>query len=276
MELLADRPMMFNMVLSIVIIVVLSMIKWYVVRVIKRDNIDPMQQFMGKKVANSIYIGSIIIALLIVWYKSSEYVVAFIGLFSAGMAIAMRDILLNVIGGIYILWVDPFKVGDRVEIAGKVGDVIDIKLLHFTMLEIGNRISGEQSTGRMIHVPNMQIFSFPLANYEKGFSYIWNEVKVVLDSKSNWELAKEIINELLQEQTGETVELAQQQINEAGKKYLIYYNNLTPIVYTSMKDNKIELTARYLCEPRKARVTEHILWEAILKKFEDQSEIKLV
>lgn len=266
---------MTNIILSIGIILVLIILKWNAMHWVKRKNPNLAKQFMSNKLMTSVCVGVGAIALLVVWYDSSQYIISFIGLFSAGMAIAMKDILLNVIGGAYILWASPFKVGDRIEIAGQMGDVIDVRLMQFSMLEIGNRISGEQSTGRIIHIPNMQIFNFPLANYEKGFRFIWNEMIVPIDRSSNWELAKETIYKLLEEETHEIIEEAKSQIDEAGKKYLIYYNNLTPIIYTELKGQHIVLTIRYLCEPRKARMIEHQLWERILKAFANNEEMKL-
>lgn len=275
MEWFTNRAIMINVCLTITIIAVLVILRGYTFRFIKKKQQEPNKAYMSRKIISSSYLAVGMIALLIIWYDSSQYIVAFIGLFSAGMAIAMKDILLNVIGGLYILWASPFKVGDRVEIAGQMGDVIDVRIMQFSMLEIGNRISGEQSTGRIIHIPNMQIFNFPLANYEKGFRFIWNEMVVPIERTSNWELAKEMLYKLLEKEMQDVIEAAQTQIDQAGKKYLIYYNNLTPIIYTELKGNNVVLTIRYLCEPRKTRMTEHLLWEEILRTFNNHPEIKL-
>ncbi|MGL4346055.1 MAG: mechanosensitive ion channel family protein [Cellulosilyticaceae bacterium] len=275
MEILGNNQIVLNIVLTVVAIMAISCLKWYTMHLVKKKKQDPNKEFMSKRVVSSVYIAITFLAVLIIWYDSSQYIVAFIGLFSAGMAIAMKDILLNVIGGLYILWASPFKVGDRIETAGQVGDVIDIRMMQFSMLEIGNRIAGEQSTGRMIHIPNMHIFNFPLANYEKGFRFIWNEMMIPLERDCNWEKAKEVIYHLIEENSKEDIEAAGRQIDDAGKKYMIYYNNLTPIIYTEYKEKQIILTVRYLCEPRKARMTEHILWEQILKKFEQLEDVKL-
>jgi small-conductance mechanosensitive channel len=253
----------------------LYIMKRYTMRIIRRKGYDPAKQFTTQKVVKFIFIILFTISLLIIWQGSADKILSFIGFFTAGLAIAMRDILLNMIGYLYILWGSPFKVGDRIEISGQIGDVIDVRLLQFSILEVGNRINGEQSTGRIIHIPNMHVFSFPLANYEKGFKFIWNELTIPMDRNSDWELAKELIYKLLEEQTKEIIEEAQAQIEEAGKDYLIYYTNLTPTIYTEVKDNKIILTVRYLCEPRKARITEHILWEELLKMLKQHKGIQL-
>lgn len=275
MYILQNTVLLQRIFYTLIILLGLYIMKRYTLRIIRKKEYDPAKQFTTQKVVKFVFITLLIISLMIIWQGSADKILSFIGFFTAGLAIAMRDVILDMIGYLYILWGSPFKVGDRIEISGQIGDVIDIRLLQFSILEVGNRINGEQSTGRIIHIPNMHIFSFPLANYEKGFKFIWNELIIPINRNSNWELAKELIDKLLQEQTKEIIEEAQAQIDEAGKDYLIYYTNLTPTIYTELKDNKIILTARYLCEPRKARMTEHALWEALLKMLKQHKEIEL-
>ncbi|WP_070001163.1 mechanosensitive ion channel family protein [Cellulosilyticum sp. I15G10I2] len=264
-----------NIVYTVGVLLVFYGVKRYTMRIVRKKEYDAAKEFTIRKAVKSLFNVLFIIALLIIWYDSKDNILSFIGVFTAGMAIAMRDIILNMIGALYILWAAPFKIGDRIEISGQIGDVIDVKLLQFSILEVGNRIAGEQSTGRIVNIPNLYIFNYPLANYEKGFRFIWNELVIPIDKDSNWELAKELIYKLLEEHTGEMIEEAKAQINEAGKHYLIYYNNLTPTIYTELKEHQILFNVRYLCEPRKVRVTEHILWEAILKMTKAYEEIKL-
>src|SRR5207247_865051 len=93
----------------------------------------------------------------------------------------------------FILWRRPFEVGDRVQIGPHAGDVIDLGLFQFTLNEIGAWVNADQSTGRIIHVPNGKVFTDPVANYNKGFRYIWNEVPVVVTFESDWRKAKQIL-----------------------------------------------------------------------------------
>src|SRR5207247_10961705 len=118
---------------------------------------------------------------------------AFCGLVSAGSAMALKDPLAQLAGWASILWRRPFEVGDRIEIATHKGDVIDIRLFQFTLNEIGVWVDADQSTGRIVHIPNQLIFTEPAANDDEGFKYIWNEVPVVVTFESNWTKAKEIL-----------------------------------------------------------------------------------
>lgn len=94
------------------------------------------------------------------------------------MAIALADVLKNMAGWMYIPSRRPFRVGDRIEIEGTRGDVVDIRLFCFSLMEIGNWVDAEQSTGRLVHVPNGSVFINQVANYTEGFQYIWHEMPV--------------------------------------------------------------------------------------------------
>ncbi len=102
------------------------------------------------------------------------------GLFTAGLAIALKDPLTNLAGWLFIVFRKPFIVGDRIQIGPHAGDVVDIRPFQFTILEIRNWVDADQSTGRMIHLPNAKVFVEAQANYSLGFNYIWNEIVVRL------------------------------------------------------------------------------------------------
>jgi small-conductance mechanosensitive channel len=209
-----------------------------------------------------------------VWIRGIGQFGAFLGLLTAGLAIALKDPLTNIAGWIFILTRQPLKLGDRVQIGDQAGDVIDIRLFQFTLLEIGNWVNADQSTGRIIHIPNGTVFTQPQSNYSTGFNYIWNEMSVLLTFESQWEEAKSILQRIIRKHAEELSADAEKKIIEASKKYMIFYQYLTPIVYTSLRDSGVLLTMRYICEPRKRRSTEHLIWEDILKEFALHKDIE--
>jgi len=202
-----------------------------------------------------------------IWFAGFEAVSTYLGLLSAGLAIALQSPLVNLAGWAFILWRQPFKVGDRIQIADHRGDVIDQRIFMFSLVEIGNWVDADQSSGRVLHVPNGKIFSEVLANYGQGFQYIWNEIPVLLTFESDWRTAKKLLLELANQHGASISNAAQQQLREAAKKYMIFYTTLTPTVYTSVRDSGVLLTIRYLCDPRKRRGSEQEIWEAILEAF---------
>lgn len=217
------------------------------------------------------FVGALIIGR--VWFRGFQAVATFLGLLSAGIAIALRDPIVNLAGWLFIVWRRPFDVGDRVQIGAHAGDVIDIRVFQFTLMEIGNWVNADQSTGRVIHIPNGKVFSEALANYSKGFRYIWNEIPVLITFESNWQGAQEILLEIATRHAESLSDSAARRLREAARKFMIFYRKLTPTVYLTVEDSGVLLTVRYLCEPRSRRGTEQGIWEDILRSFADCDDI---
>jgi len=182
----------------------------------------------------------------------------------------------NLAGWAFILWRRPFEVGDRMQVGSHAGDVIDIGLFQFTLNEIGVWVDADQSTGRIVHVPNGQVFTEPIANYDKGFKYIWNEVPVLVTFESDWRKAKQILTKIAVQHAQHLTAETEQELLTASRQYVINYTKLTPIVYTKVVESgAVQLTIRYLIEPRKRRGTEHAIWEDVLTEFARCPDIEL-
>lgn len=199
----------------------------------------------------------------------------YFGLLSAGIAITLKDIFSNTAAWLFIILRKPFEVGDRILINEQRGDVIDIRMFQFTLIEVTSYEEGEQSTGRIIDIPNSYIFSNASVNYSKAFKFIWNEIKVLITFESDWKKAKVILTEIVNKNTIHLSRDASKRIREAERKYRIHYDKLTPIVYTNVRESGVELTLRYLCEPRQRRTSVNNIWEDILEKFEMEEKIHL-
>ena len=219
---------------------------------------------------------SVVIGFLLVgrvWSEGIGELATFLGLLSAGLAIALKDPIVNLGGWLFIIWRRPFVVGDRVQLGPNAGDVIDQRIFQFILLEIGNWVDADQSTGRIIHVPNGLVFREPLANYTRGMQYIWNEVPVMVTFESDWKKAKEILEEIIHEHAREVVEEAERQMQKASRQFMIFYSTLTPTVYTQVADSGVTLTMRYLCHPRRRRSTTQAIWEDVLTRFGQHDDI---
>ena len=263
-----------NILYSIVILVVLGAIRYAILKIVWRTTEDPKLRYKWKRTM-SFAIGMMTVILIgSVWIKAIGQFGTFLGLFTAGLAIALKDMLTNIAGWVFILARKPFNLGDRVQIGDQAGDVIDLRLFQFTLLEIGNWVDADQSTGRIIHIPNGKVFTQTQSNYSSGFKFIWNEIGVLVTFESNWTKAKDLMQKIVSEHAKELSADAEKKIIEASKKYMIFYQYLTPIVYTSVKDSGIMLTMRYICDPRRRRITEHEIWEDVLTAFSTLEDIE--
>jgi len=263
-----------EILISVIIIVVLYILRFVILRVVWRRTQNVKTRYQWKRTLSFIVPLITIILVSAVWIPAFEQFGAFLGLFSAGLAIALKDPLTNLAGWFFIITRKPFIVGDRIQVGENTGDIIDIRLFQFTMLEIGNWVEADQSTGRIIHLPNGKVFLEPQANFSSGFEYIWNEIKVNVTFESNWEKAKDILQKIIQDYSKDIHIKAQKEIQEASKNYMIYYKHLTPIIYTRVMDFGVRLTIRYLCNPRQRRGSENQIWQEILKAFNGEKDIR--
>lgn len=210
-----------------------------------------------------------------IWLDGIGSIVTYLGLLSAGIAIALKDPITNITGWLFILWNRPLETGDRIQLGNHSGDVIDINFFNFTVMEIGNWVDADQNTGRIIHIPNGKIFIETLANYGKGFEYIFNEIPVLITFESEWEKAKKILEKIAKDFGAHPTRAAEIEIKKASQKFLIQKQKLDPVVYTKVADSGVLLTVRYLCAPKNRRDTEQEIWEEILKEFDLEPKIEL-
>ncbi len=234
---------------------------------------DVRVQYNIRKVVSYIFFAVGLFIVGRIWFQGISTLSTYLGLVSAGLAIALQAPLVNLAGWAFILWRKPFSVGDRVQIGPQRGDVIDQRIFMFTLMEIGNWVDADQSTGRVIHIPNGKVFTEALANYSRGFQYLWHEIPVLVTFESDWRKAKDILLDIANNHAEKLSDAAKARLQEAAKKLMIFYTVLTPTVYTSVKDSGVMLTIRLLCEPRTRRGVEQAIWEDILDEFAAHNDI---
>ena len=272
---LADTVLRNRLIASAVMIFAISALRIGATRIVNQQVKDLGHRYTWRKWLGYVSFALYGITLVVLWLPDMLGFSTFLGLFAAGVAVVLRDPLINVVSWLYILWRQPFRMGERIQIGAHSGDVIDIAVFKFTLMEIGEWVESDQSTGRIIHIPNGRVFQETIANYSQGFKYIWHEIPVLITFESNWEAAKAILFTQVNNHAEHLSGSAEEHLRKAGQKYMISYSKLTPTVYTNVRDSGILLTMRYLCEPRRRRGSEQVLWENILREFSKNDEISL-
>lgn len=270
-----NDPMGYKIIGSIIAIVVIIIISRIIKNFAYKKFTDNRKYYTFKQKTNYVIGVAIIVVLLFIWLDSFSNLTTYIGLLSAGIAIALKEIFTNMAGWMFIESRKPFEVGHRITIGDQKGDVIDKRLFQFSIMEVSSYADGEQSTGRIVDIPNSFIFLYPCINYTKGFEYVWNEVKVLLTFESDWKKAKQLLTDIANRDTAFTTDKVAEQIKQASKKYMIHYNKLTPIVYTDVLESGVQLTLRYLCAPKMRRVTTNSIWEDILDMVATHEDVNL-
>lgn len=270
-----DLTTVSKIVYSLVAVAFVLIVRSLVLRYVDRTTEDHDAQYRARKIVNYAVTTVFLVTIAFIWIDAFQNLSTYLGLLSAGIAIALSDVLKNMAGWVFILSRRPFQVGDRIEVTGLKGDVVDIRLFRFTLMEVQGWVDAEQSTGRLVHVPNGVVFNQAVANYTEGFAYVWEETPVLVTFESDWKLAEKLILEALEEHAPNVERSAGPMIRETARRYSIRIGALTPTVYVSVRDSGVLLTARFLVETRTRRGREDRIWRAILDKFAETPAVEL-
>ncbi len=266
----------YRIVATTLTFVVVVVARWIAARWVSRKVTDEDMVFRARKAVTYVATAVFVVVVAWVWLPFLDDLGTFLGLLSAGVAIALADVFLDLAGWLFIMFRRPFKVGDRIEINGTAGDVIDLRAFRFTILEIRNWVDADQSTGRVVHIPNGTLFKHPTANFTEGFFHIWHEIPVLVTFESDWKRTEQLMLQAIAPLAlSEDVLREQQRIGSAGRDYLINYRQLKPAVYVTTKDSGVLLTIRLLVEARTRRSTDDRFWRALLPMIAAEPGIEL-
>jgi len=215
-------------------------------------------------------IGYLLIVFLSISYFTGnikDFTLA-IGLLTAGITITLQELILSIAGSFYIFFVKVYKPGDRIEINGIKGDVIDIDSIYTTMMEIGEWVTSDNYSGRIVKLSNAFVFKGPVYNYSKDFPFIWDEFNLPIRYGSDLEMAKEIIIRVASEQLSGYVDHSIAKWKTVVDKYYIEDAQVEPTLALTMSDNWIEFNLRYIVDYKKRRYVKHILNSLIGKEIE--------
>ncbi|MBN2343261.1 MAG: mechanosensitive ion channel family protein [Deltaproteobacteria bacterium] len=269
-----NNPTMKKMVWTLIAFGIVYGLLYFVRSFINTLHIPIADRHQYRKRASYIATLIFVIILIPIWAATTQQWTTIFSILGAGIALALHEVLLNIAGWVYIVIRHPYRTGDRIELGDVKGDVIDVRVFQTTLLEIGNWVDGDQSTGRVVQVPHGRIFHDTLYNYTQGFEYIWNEFSVLITFESDWEKARDILLKFGEEESSDVQQQVKKKIDRMAREYLIYYKNFFCIVYTKIEDSGVKVTLRYLTEAKQRRSGQDDLSRKILKAFHEASGIE--
>ncbi|WP_040756685.1 mechanosensitive ion channel family protein [Winogradskyella psychrotolerans] len=257
-----------------------SIIKFMVILAFILIAIQLIRRYLKNKISNTVIrykaqkgielVGyALLIFLAIVYFSGSikDFTIV-IGLFTAGLAFTLQELILSIAGSIYIFLVKVYKPGDRIEINGIKGDVIDVDSIYTTMMEIGQWVSSDNYSGRIVKLSNAFVFKGPIYNYSQDFPFIWDEFNLPIRYGSDIDLAKSIIIKIASETLSDYTANSKAQWNEVVNKFYIEDAEVDPTLAISLTDNWIQFNLRYIVDFKKRRYTKHILNDKIRLEIE--------
>lgn len=242
---------------------------------VNRTTSDGKEHYRRRQfLTTTVVIGALAI-ILVLWARTLQQKGTFLGLLGAGLAIALREPLLSVAGRVAIFAGKMYSVGDRIQLETMSGDVIDVGFFYTRMMEIGNWIGGDQVSGRIVQLPNSKIFGNPIFNYTQNFNYIWDEVVLPITYNSNLDSATRILVDVGAEYTKEYLKGAEAQLEKMRQHFWVPSFELKPQVYVTVTSNWVQLTMRYVVEPKKRRSASSFIYQEVFRRVQGSKDITI-
>ncbi len=229
-------------------------------------------KYLWRQTSNYIVTIFALLNLTVIWFEGYKSIISLLSLVSAAVILVSKEPIQNFLAYFVIIWRSLFEVGDRIEIGNVHGDVMDFGLMYITLAEVGNWVQGDEPTGRIIKIPNSKIFIETVANYSRGASAIWNEVEITFTFNSNHEKITKLLREIVYEVS---LKLTNEDIAELKNNFEeLLFPIHEPNVTFELEKGKITYTLRYICSFYKRRESESRLWNIVLSKLSNQSDIE--
>lgn len=249
--------------------VFILLIAWFLRTVVTRTISDNTNRYRAKKAIRLASYFLILLLAMATFTGRLEYLGISIGFISAGIAFALQEVILSIAGWIAIFSTNLYKPGDRIEINGVKGDVIDISVTQTTLMEMGQWVSSDNYNGRIVRISNAFVFKSPLYNYSTDFPFLWDEIILPVRYQSDTKLAGELIMQVANAKLGEYADYAKAHWSGMVRKYLIENAMVEPSLSVRLTDNWVEFTLRFVVDYKKRRSTKNELSQEILAAFQE-------
>ncbi len=234
------------------------------------------------KALNISFVSILILTLLLAYIENVSYLVTILGFASAGIAIAMKDWFMSLMGWATIVLGGAIHVGDRVRFVREgveyVGDIVDISMLRMTMHEDVNLTSymSNRRAGRMIFIPNNFIFTDMIANYShSGLKTVWDGIDFVITFDSDANKASQIAKEITKKYSKGYTEITRKQLNKLRSKYGMRNTNVEPRIFVHIEPYGLKISAWYLTNSYATMTLRSTISVEIIARIQEEEKIQL-
>ena len=269
----------FDIGLFIFVVILISLIFKFIIKKYIKDN---ERFYMANKAINLINVTLIVIILLFSYIENVSYFVTVLGFASAGIAIAMKDWFMSILGWMVIVFGGSFHVGDRVKVQKDgltyVGDIIDISLLRMTILEditLTTYLENRRS-GRVVFIPNNYIFTTLIANYTHGtLKTVWDGIDITITFDSNHKKAIYIIKEITKKYSKGYTDIARRGLNQLRSEYSLKNTNVEPRIFSFLEPHGLTISTWYMTNSYATLMLRSTISADIVDAINKEDDIKI-
>jgi small-conductance mechanosensitive channel len=245
---------------------------WIVIKIIQRKLFSKINsndsRYQAKKISTFFgYILTVVLLTVVYSDKLGGFTVA-LGVAGAGITFALQEVIASFAGWIAIMFGGFYKTGDRVQLGGIIGDIMDIGVLRTTIMETGEWVNGDLYNGRIVFIANSFVLKEPVFNYSGEFPFLWDEIVLPIDYGSDYQLAEKIILDTAERYAEKLTIDSKENWDKLRLKYRLEEAQTEPMISLETKDSWVEFTLRYVVTFNRRRSMKNKLYSSILHAIE--------
>lgn len=264
------------------VVVLLFVVAFLLKRVSKHYITDNERYYMANKIITFVNVSLVILIVSFSYIENVGYFATVLGFASAGLAIAMRDWFMSILGWLVIVLGGSIHVGDRVRFVKEgmeyVGDVLDISLLRITLMEdvTLTTVMHNRRAGRIIFVPNNYVFTSMIANYSHAsLKTVWDGIDITITFDSNHKKATHLVKEICRKYSKGYTDITRKQVNKLRDRYSLKSTNVEPRVFNFIQSNGLVISAWYLTNAYATLTLRSSISADIIDAFNQEEDITI-
>ena len=265
-----------------IVILVVFIIFFLLKLVVKKYITDNERFYMANKIITFTNVTLVILILFFNYIENVSYLVTILGFASAGIAIAMKDWFMSILGWLVIVIGGSIHVGDRIRVdmdgMKYVGDVMDISLLRITLLEDITLASIRESrrAGRIMFIPNNYVFTRMIANYtHSSLKTVWDGIAITITFDSNHKKAMHLAKEITKKYSKGYTDITRKQLNKLRNQYSLKNTNVEPRIFSFIEPNGISIDSWYLTNAYATLTLRSVISTEIIDAFNKEEDITI-
>lgn len=246
-----------RLVATAIAVVLVTALRWLVARVFVRtiDDLEVRRRWLV--LLRNLALLLLFLTVVVIWAEELRTFIVSIVALAAAIAIAGKELIMCLTGALVKASRPSFRLGDRIEVAGTRGDVIDHRLLTTTLLEVG---PGHAKTGKVIVLPNSIFLSNTVINETTGSEYLLHSLTVSVSSLADVTSAEAALLEIGHELTAPHLEAAGREFRARSERLGLAIPTVEPHTAVQLDGDKAQVTLRVAVPSReKGRIEQAIL-----------------
>jgi small-conductance mechanosensitive channel len=231
--------------------------------------------FVARRMGGYLFILLAIVMLVSFFLEDLRAIATVMGIVGAAIVIALQDLCSSFAGWFVIVTGRKIRVGDRVEIDGCRGDVVDIQILRTTLLELNNWLGVNEQTGRHLFIPNSFIFKSNIFNYSHIHPYVWGKCDIEVTFETPPQKAYDTLFRVLSEECRDEFDAAKHAEQLMEKRYGAVRSTFEPAIHTVIAASGVCFTLFYAAHYRRALAVKDRLMKRVLEEFEKDPTLQL-